>query len=47
MSTKETIAQRLGSFVCGMEYAKLPGEVVHRLKDLLLINWVANSLAPP
>ena len=36
MSTKETIAQRLGSFVCGMEYAKLPGEVVHRLKDLLL-----------
>ena len=36
MSTKDTIAQRLGSFVCGMEYAKLPGEVVHRLKDLLL-----------
>jgi len=36
MSSKETVAQKLSAFVCGMDYEKLPAEVIDRLKDLLL-----------
>ena len=36
MSAKETIAQKLGAFVCKMDYEKLPAEATHRLKDLIL-----------
>jgi len=36
MSAKKTIAQKLGAFVCGMDYERLPAEVIHRLKDLML-----------
>src|SRR5262245_766524 len=36
MSSKETVAQKLSLFVCGMDYGRLPAEVIDRLKDLLL-----------
>ena len=36
MSSNETVAQKLSAFVCGMDYEKLPAEVIDRLKDLLL-----------
>ena len=36
MSSKETVAQKLSLFVCGMDYERLPAEVIDRLKDLLL-----------
>ena len=36
MSSNETAAQKLSAFVCGMDYEKLPAEVIDRLKDLLL-----------
>jgi len=36
MSSNEMVAQKLSAFVCGMDYEKLPAEVIDRLKDLLL-----------
>src|SRR5215510_14712860 len=36
MSSKETVAQKLSLFVCGIDYERLPAEVIDRLKDLLL-----------
>ena len=36
MSAKETLAQKLGAFVCTMDYETLPAEVTQRLKDLML-----------
>jgi len=36
MRTAETCAQTLGAFVCRLDYANLPSEVVRRAKDLLL-----------
>jgi 2-methylcitrate dehydratase PrpD len=36
MSSAETCAQILGAFVCRLDYANLPSEIVRRAKDLLL-----------
>jgi 2-methylcitrate dehydratase PrpD len=36
MSSAETVAQKLGAFVCQLEYERLPGEVIKKTKELLL-----------
>ncbi|HEY7322588.1 MAG TPA: MmgE/PrpD family protein [Candidatus Binatia bacterium] len=36
MSSKETLAHRLSLYVCGMDYRRLPPEVIDRLKGQLL-----------
>jgi 2-methylcitrate dehydratase PrpD len=36
MPSGQTLAQILAAFVCELDYAKLPPEVVRRAKDLIL-----------